>query len=145
MIYNGYETKDGTIVPAPMTEPDTVISHYGVKGMRWGVRKGDGLSHLSNAQLQKKITRLNLEQSYARLSASQSQSSPVAKGKQYIGEVLKNSGKQAIQGYANAEANKIVKTHAPKVQAAVVTVARKVLIAKTNNDLASDFFKKAVR
>lgn len=45
------------------------ISHYGVKGQKWGVRKRSGdktrsspYAHLSNSELQHRIARLSLEQ-----------------------------------------------------------------------------------
>jgi hypothetical protein len=66
------------------------IEHYGVKGMKWGVRKkGTGRQssdfkrtvplrnrdhrELSNKQIQKVNARINLEQNYARLNPTKIQ------------------------------------------------------------------------
>ena len=58
---------------------DTYLSHYGVKGMKWGVRKQvnkpnrtRAVSEMSNRELQEYINRKSLEQQYMRLSASRS-------------------------------------------------------------------------
>lgn len=44
---------------------DDEVKHYGVKGMRWGVRrapkKQERYASMSNAELQRTITRLSLE------------------------------------------------------------------------------------
>ena len=80
---------------------DDVLAHFGVKGMRWGVRKnrvtkarltnqhGD-YKHahsstpnhkLSNKELQRRVTRLNLEKQYRDLTAK-----PQSKYRKKLGE-----------------------------------------------------------
>lgn len=81
------------------------FSHSGVKGMKWGVRKkadipassdhiqteaarqkakaGGGHKVLSNKELQDVITRLNLEQQFARLNPS-----VLKRGEQVVKEIL---------------------------------------------------------
>ena len=71
-------------------EVETFLAHYGVKGMKWGVRKNgplapgsddseratvlktratsEGTRVLSNNELQDLVTRMNLEQQYTRLN-----------------------------------------------------------------------------
>jgi predicted RNA-binding protein Jag len=74
-----------------METVDDVLAHYGIKGMRWGVRregkssgpvssdaqaakeskqiiKKSGTAALSNKELQHVITRMNLEQQYSNLN-----------------------------------------------------------------------------
>lgn len=52
---------------------DDTLTHFGVKGMRWGVRKKNDrkpqkrISEMSNDELQAVITRGNLERQYAAL------------------------------------------------------------------------------
>lgn len=81
-------------------QTDDFLAHYGVPGMRWGKRKGGSTtsgkkasvsadakevasirtkkpSQMSNQELQKVNTRINLEQQYSRLNPSK-----VTKGKQ---------------------------------------------------------------
>lgn len=89
------------------------IEHYGVKGQKWGVRKKpgstslsddaakalaskskiktQGLSSLSNKELQDYITRVNLEQNYKRLSST---STFKSSGQKFVVETLRDYGKQ---------------------------------------------------
>lgn len=105
-------------------EADTILEHYGIKGMRWGVRKKSGASvtpssdamqakayrarakknpdALSNQELQALVTRMNLEQQYARLR-------PATRGEKatkFATELLVNVGKQQAQKLAQDQAAK---------------------------------------
>ena len=57
---------------------DDTLTHFGVKGMRWGVRKKTEhkprkrISEMSNDELQEAITRGNLERQYAALQPKSS-------------------------------------------------------------------------
>lgn len=93
---------------------DEVLEHFGVKGMRWGVRrsnpsssapsstdahrlheikttasKGGGTRVLSNKDLQDAITRMNLERQYKALSPNKKQ-----QVLQFVGKTLLGIGKQ---------------------------------------------------
>lgn len=92
---------------------EDVLEHYGIKGMRWGVRRSEkqlarerakkpkvsedarradraqekaktkGLKSLSNQELDQLNKRMNLEQNYARLTAAEN-ASKVRKGAKFI-------------------------------------------------------------
>lgn len=116
-----------TLIPDPPLEG--VLEHYGVKGMRWGVRKRrsdepgspdaerakqhaatvkkSGTKALSNKELQELVTRMNLEQQFSTLSAKQKQNRD---GKAFVREIL-STGRtinDVIQ-FVNSPAGKIVK------------------------------------
>lgn len=94
---------------------DDVLSHIGIKGMKWGVRKTEippsddsvrvseihqkvkdgGTKVLSNKELQDYITRTNLEQQFNRLDPSISK-----KTSRFISEMLLQVGKQQATKFA---------------------------------------------
>jgi len=102
----------------------SVLEHYGIKGMRWGVRrdnpsgsstpssddakktaeykarvKAGGTKSLSTRELQDLVNRMNLEQQYNR-------SRPRTVGEQtrkFVTETLLNIGKQEAAKYASRE------------------------------------------
>lgn len=107
---------------------DNVLSHYGIKGMRWGVRrkrdsdtgrvkgkpasapkesqdakaakklKKKSASELSNAELKELNRRLQLELDYARLNNDPSQRSKVKKGEDFVKQAI-SYGNMATQVY----------------------------------------------
>jgi hypothetical protein len=110
-----------------MKTADDVLAHFGVKGMKWGVRrnkpsipaskdsatataarmkvKTGGTKSLSNKELQALITRINLEQQYARLNPSK-----VQKGAQVVSDILKigNTINQVV-ALANSPVGKAIR------------------------------------
>lgn len=106
------------------------LAHYGVKGMRWGVRKKDrgssddgpksedasrarahrstvkkgGTDALSNKELQELVTRLNLEQQYSRLNAE-----TTTAGKRFVNG-SKSLGQSLVKELAKDYAKKGAKT-----------------------------------
>lgn len=83
------------------------IEHYGVKGMHWGVRHPRNrvsrgkksrttyqkpAHRLSDAELQKRIRRMEMEKRYKDLNTEDTK---VKKGKRVAGSILSNSGKTA--------------------------------------------------
>ena len=98
------------------------LQHFGIPGMKWGRRKGrsgrsfvstepDGQGeirstrsntvHLSNAQLQTRISRMKLENDYTALTKP----APKA-GQKFINSVLADSGKKVASKYASEYAIK---------------------------------------
>lgn len=105
------------------------LAHFGVKGMRWGVRRdrggsgkapnsddheravatrkkarsGGGTKALSNKELQDLITRANLESQFKRLHPSRSEAAV-----RFAADILLGVGKQQISRIANDYAGKQV-------------------------------------
>ena len=93
---------------------DNTLQHWGIKGMKWGVRRyqnKDGsltpagkkrysdssssktdLSSLSDEEIRRKINRLQLEKQYRDLMKPVEQKKRNA-GKEFVQDVLRNSGK----------------------------------------------------
>jgi len=79
------------------------LTHYGVKGMHWGIRKDRGSSasrtansirDMADADLQKVVNRMRLEQQYRDMTAN-----PAVK-----------TGKKQVAKYANQTLNLVIST-----------------------------------
>lgn len=106
---------DGSEFAGDVTNLDEVLAHYGVKGMRWGVRRGSSgsISHpasedaqaasaakskvkaggtkaLSNQELQALVQRMNLEQQLSRLQPPTGKQAAT----KFISDTLVSVGKQ---------------------------------------------------
>lgn len=99
------------------------LAHYGILGMRWGVRRtpeqlerasrkapGKELSELSDEEVQARIDRINLERRYKDLTKPEAQKKS-ARGRGFCedllkdigGNVVKNLGKQVLDYYEQQE------------------------------------------
>ena len=99
--------KDGFIIDVTVVESsmaqgalnvgEEFLEHFGVKGMKWGVRRSgkskgsssksqsNPIKDLDDKELQRLVTRMNLEQQYSRLTATQ----PVTnRGRQRVNAIL---------------------------------------------------------
>lgn len=132
-----------------MNPVEQVLAHYGVKGMKWGIRRTDAelavsspvsknysadyaaykaarakpAHSLSNNEMQALITRMNLEQQYARLANTQPvNNSRTARVGRFVGSLLLDIGKE--------QTTRVAKT------AAAIQV-EKALVRTGNKDIAS--------
>lgn len=66
----------------------TILTHYGVPGMRWGVRKNrsSGISKMSDGELKSAISRMNLEREYKK--ALKPKPSALASGGKFVGGIV---------------------------------------------------------
>jgi uncharacterized protein YbjQ (UPF0145 family) len=119
---------------------DDFLEHFGVKGMKWGVRKDDalrgstsvseahedavkaqaakekirvsGVKSLSNTELQALVTRQNLEQNYVRLNPARvSAGRSFAKTASQIGaNAVKNTTQELTKQAVKAGADALIKS-----------------------------------
>ena len=86
--------------------PNNVMYHYGVLGMKWGVRrkrksnvevvqtKKRPISEISDAELRQIINRHNMEKQYAQITAKEKSA-----GAKFVTDVLTNAAKQTATTY----------------------------------------------
>lgn len=111
-----------------MDTVEGVLEHYGIKGMRWGVRrtraqldadsadaakkkelqkvirKNRGSTNpLSNQELQSLVTRLNLEQQYTTLTTKESVKKK-SNGEKFVADIVQNVAKKQSQYVLNTVA-----------------------------------------
>jgi hypothetical protein len=108
--------------------PNQTLQHYGILGMKWGVRRGresDGritnkkesstdskkaselrkksASELTNVELRQLNERMNLEQQYKNLNIQQTNA-----GLKFVGNILKEVGKEVAKEFIKAQIKKSI-------------------------------------
>lgn len=110
---------------------EDVLAHFGVKGMKWGVKrtpsqggagsedhnkaeaakakvKSGGIKSLSNQELQDFVSRVNLETQYSKIG-SNSKGKRVAKvGGKIVGQLLVNVGTQQASKVLTVQSTKLI-------------------------------------
>ncbi len=108
---------------------ESILAHFGIKGMRWGVRsknsesgssdhesakaaaakiKKGGTKSLSNRELQELVTRLNLERQYSTIAPVSGKSKALRVGGKIAGDILLQVGKEQATKLARDYATKAV-------------------------------------
>ena len=130
-----YLLKEDTFLDEEMSMGDRtvegILAHFGVKGMRWGVRrsrsqleggsddhknavsarakaKKGGTKSLSNKELQDLITRMNLEKQYTTVVPTSRGKRLLSGGVKFTADVLVGVGKQQATKLASDHATRLV-------------------------------------
>lgn len=117
----GYEANR---MPIPSNTPVSELVHFGVLGMRWGVKKGsstsgsgaikrpnkklNSMNGLSDVELRNKINRIKLEKEYMQLTKKESSLAKKVLG-EILGEAAKNTAKVYAQKYMMQGVNHLLK------------------------------------
>jgi len=138
-------------------EVEEFLEHFGVKGMKWGIRRkvgSDGrvtgsvdhrttqqlkakpVHQLTNMQLKKLNERMNLEQNYNRLNPKK-----VSHGKKIVAGIIASAG-IGVKAYNqfNSPAGKAAIKHGKKVMAASQKAKADKAAAKLINQVAKGNF-----
>ena len=120
------------------------LTHYGILGMKWGVRKAGGSSsskssnrnkstgtqkksveNMSDDELRTAISRIQMEKQYKSLTAKETSA-----GKKFASEVLSSAGKQVATAYTaklmTQKLDSIMSAKSKKAGEAVINSAKKV-------------------
>lgn len=89
---------------------EEMLQHYGILGMKWGVRrtpaqltrangragKSDEIKKMSDSELRSKINRLQMEKQYKQLTGS-----VISVGRKMVQDILTNAAKQTATTYVS--------------------------------------------
>lgn len=88
-------------------EDDSYLEHYGIKGMKWGIRKDRSggrkkraaASTMSDTELRETVKRMNLEQNYRQLVSKENASNQttISRGKGAVQKALKDAGQETMK------------------------------------------------
>lgn len=96
---------------------DEIIQHFGVKGMKWGIRKdsktGSGkenVSDISDNALRERVKRMELEKRYKTLVEEKrlEERGPIQKGADEAKNIVAKTAKQTIQQTTQNKTNEVI-------------------------------------
>lgn len=108
----------------PSNPEPLYIQHYGIKGMKWGVRREDPsktAATLTDAELKKRTRRLQLEKQYVDLvnQKNERDASVLEKGSKIVGKLVldaaKENTKQAFSFTMKTTGKKLYKQYFPEI------------------------------
>lgn len=99
---------------------ENFIEHFGVKGMKWGIRRKRNsktgrvggakskkgkrkVSDIPDEELAKKVKRMNMEKQYRSLKASEKDRNVVRKGAKAVGGIMAKSSKRALTDFSSKQ------------------------------------------
>lgn len=157
-----YQNADGTLTPAGRRKAGKLAAQYAkVTGKKLVVKKKSveqkkekTIKEMSDYELQQKINRINLENNYARLIASQAPKPKISKGRKFINTIKKDviapaataAGKSAVEKLFRHTFNKavdgIIKGNNKSVKKQLANNVKK---ATSQNNTAKKTVKKAYK
>lgn len=94
-------------------EKGNFLEHFGVKGMKWGIRKdrrprtakaaAKKARSLSDDELRSAVNRLNLEKQYVQLTTGKSGPSRIARGRSLVNQIVISAASKSAKSYLTKE------------------------------------------